>query len=65
MPLSCHMKWVHSGKTKLTGSSVVDSVLELMPHHVNLDAVYHESREKQVSLVVDRLLVLVGHRCVH
>lgn len=57
--LSLTYKWT------LTCPGVVDGIVQLMTHHVHLHPVHHQPGEEQVSLVVDRLLILVGHCAVH
>lgn len=59
------IKYVYCCLVLLTCPSIIYGVVQLMAQHVHLHPVYHQPREEQVSLVVDRLLVLVGDRAVH
>lgn len=49
----------------LTRSRVEDRVLQLVPEELDLDFVYHEVSEYQVSLVEDRSVVFVTYGLIH
>lgn len=58
-------KKVHIGKGILTGSGVVDGVIQIVADEVDAQLIDDQSREHDVPLVEDRLLVFVRDRRVH
>lgn len=52
-------------KSQLTGSGVINGVMQMVAEHDVIENVYNETREKQVTHVEHRLVVFVRYRFVH